>query len=506
VVFTSDTDTEVLAQLVAKMRRDFPDATHVQSVRMALKQVHGTFGCCFVFADAPDLLIGARRSSPLLLGIGDGEYFLASDGSAVLEHTKDVVYLGEGEMVAVSREGYTLTSLDPDTDTSASERAHARSVMRLEMTLDEIEKGGYKHFMIKEIMDQPRSIENAMRGRLNVADGSVRLGGLESHLDAICAARRLILCACGTSLHAGMVGRYMIERLARLPVEVEQASEFRYRDPILVPGEDVVVAISQSGETADTLAAVRLAKERGVLTVGIVNSVGSAVARETDCGAYLHVGPESGVASTKAFTGQVTVLALLALLLGQRKGKLDAATLRRLVGELAAIPDKMRAVLAQAPAVEAVSAAFTASPSFLFLGRGLNFPVALEGALKLKEVSYIHAEGYSAAEMKHGPIALIDRSMPVVLIAPRQDAQYDKIKGNLHEVRARDGRVLLITEDDNHEVDGMAESVLRMPAVEETFAPLLTVVPLQLLSYYIADARGCDVDKPRNLAKAVAVE
>lgn len=359
--------------------------------------------------------------------------------------------------------------------------------------------------MLKEILEQPKVLADAMRGRINEEEGTIRLGGLLPFMDKLVAARRFIICACGTSFHSGLVGEYLIETLARVPVEVEYASEFRYRDPILYP-DDVVIVISQSGETADTLAAVRLAKEKGVTTVGLVNVVGSSIARETDCGAYLHVGPEIGVASTKAFTGQVVVLTCLALHLARERKSLPEETLSQYVHELAAIPEKVRHVLEQKDKVFELSRAFRFASSFLYLGRGFNFPVALEGALKLKEISYIHAEGYAAAEMKHGPIALIDKFMPVVIIAPRKDHSYDKVKSNIQEVLARQGSVIALTDDDNHELDEMCEGVLRIPECPEFLSPLLTVIPLQLLSYYIADLRKCEIDQPRNLAKSVTVE
>ena len=464
-------------------------------------QVEGAFGVCFVFADQPDLLIGARRGSPLLVGVGDGEFFLASDASAILEHTKTVEYLNESEMVVLSRAGYVISSLDVSTPVTREHVLH-----KLEMSLEAIEKGGYKHFMLKEIMEQPAALTNAMRGRVNPETGEVRLGGLLGEpLKRLARARRIIIAACGTSFHSGLVGEYAIESLARVPVEVEYASEFRYRKPILFP-DDVLVVISQSGETADTLAAVREAKAHGVLTLGIVNTVGSSIARETDAGAYLHVGPEIGVASTKAFTGQVLLLTMMALMIGKEKGLISEERMKAYAGAMARLPAQMAGVLKQASTIEELARSYRFATSFLYLGRGYNYPVALEGALKLKEISYIHAEGYAAAEMKHGPIALIDRFMPVVIIAPKSDSTYDKIRSNIEEVSARGGSVIIVTEDGNHELDGKAEAVLFVPQAEEFLSPLLAVVPLQLLSYYVATLRKLDVDQPRNLAKSVTVE
>jgi len=380
------------------------------------------------------------------------------------------------------------------------------ALIKLEMSLEAIEKGGYKHFMLKEIMEQPKALTDAMRGRVNPETGTVRLGGLLGEpMKRLKEARRIIIAACGTSFHSGLVGEYLIESLARIPVEVEYASEFRYRKPILF-SDDVLIVISQSGETADTLAAVREAKAHGVMTIGIVNVVGSSIARETDAGCYLHVGPEIGVASTKAFTGQVLMLTLLALQVGAERGVVTPDAMRSAVAALSAIPAQMRAVLEQAPKVEELARTYRFATSFLYLGRGFNFPVALEGALKLKEISYIHAEGYAAAEMKHGPIALIDRFMPVVVIAPKGDSTYDKIRSNIEEVSARGGSCIVVTEFDNNELDAKAEAVLRVPSSEEWLSPLLTVVPLQLLSYYVATLRKLDVDQPRNLAKSVTVE
>jgi glucosamine--fructose-6-phosphate aminotransferase (isomerizing) len=502
-VFVSETDTEVFAHLVYDVRKKNPNLDLESVVRLALTSVEGAYGVCFIFSDRPDLLIGARHGSPLLLGVGDGEYFLSSDASAVIEHTKTVEYLKEREIVVISSAGYTISSIDATTPGIRSPE-----LVRIELSLDEIEKGGYKHFMLKEIMEQPRALRDAMRGRINAETGDLSLGGIMGEpLQRLCSARRIIIAACGTSFHSGLVGEYAIETLARVPVEVEYASEFRYRRPILFK-DDVLIVISQSGETADTLAAVRQAKSEGVLTLGLVNVVGSTIARETDAGCYLHVGPEIGVASTKAFTGQVALLMMIALVVAKARGELSPEDAAAKAKALWAVPDLIAKVLPSlSSATLDLARSYRYASSFLYLGRGFNFPVALEGALKLKEISYIHAEGYAAAEMKHGPIALIDKFMPVVLIAPKGDAVYDKIKSNLEEILARGGNVIVVTDEGNEDFsDGRTEAVLKIPHTDEWLSPLLTVVPLQLLSYYIADLRKADVDQPRNLAKSVTVE
>ncbi|MGB3542709.1 glutamine--fructose-6-phosphate transaminase (isomerizing) [Rubrivirga sp.] len=494
--FESETDTEVLAHFIEDVQNeadlDFPEA-----VRQALTQVNGAYGIVAVSQDDPDQLVVARNGSPLLLGIGDGEHFVGSDASPFIEFTKDVVYLSDGEMAIVRRDGYEVFEI---TGAPVS-----KEVRQLDWDLEEIEKGGYEHFMLKEIMEQPESIANAMRGRVRPDEGRIKLGGLDDVLPRLVKAKRIVICACGTSWHAGLVGEYLIERLARVNVEVEYASEFRYRDPILDPENDVVVVISQSGETADTLAAVRQAQGAGVLAIGLVNAVGSTIARETDAGVYLHAGPEIGVASTKAFTAQVAVLAQIALLLAHERGVMDDDELRRHTEALAAIPQQVQTVLEGDGQIRKMARDYRYASNFLYLGRGLNFPVALEGALKLKEISYIHAEGYPAAEMKHGPIALIDQFMPVVCIATH-DATYDKVVSNIEEVAARGGTVIAVTDEGNDDLDGLAEYVVEVPATLDVFEPLLTVVPLQLLSYHIAVMRGCHVDQPRNLAKSVTVE
>ena len=492
--FQSDTDTEVLVHLIEEIRRE-TGLELEEAVRQALTQVVGTYGIAVVSNTDDDLLIAARKGSPLILGIGDGEYFIGSDAAPLVEHTRQVVYLSDGEIVTVRRSGYEVKTID---NVPLEKEVH-----ELEWSLSEIEKGGYDHFMLKEIMEQPDALEDAMRGRVLPEDNDVVLGGLHSVWDQLASANRIIIAACGTSWHSALVGEYLIESFARIPVEVEYASEFRYRDPILQEG-DVVLVISQSGETADTLAAVREARSKGVLCLGICNVVGSTIARETDAGVYLHAGPEIGVASTKAFTAQVAVLSQIALKLA--KGRtLSNAEMASNLQALAEVPDKVREVLQMNDEIREMAHVYRYASNFLYLGRGYNFPVALEGALKLKEISYIHAEGYPAAEMKHGPIALIDRFMPVVFIAMK-DSTYDKVVSNIEEVVARDGSVIAITDEGNGELDELCEYVLRIPQTEEFLSPLLTSIPLQLLSYHIAVMRGCHVDQPRNLAKSVTVE
>jgi glucosamine--fructose-6-phosphate aminotransferase (isomerizing) len=494
--FDSQTDTEVLAHFIDDVQTE-TGLPFAEAIRQALTQVEGAYGLVAISRDEPEQLVVARNGSPLLLGLGDGEHFVGSDASPFVEFTKQVVYLADGEMAVVRRDGYDVFKIDG--------APVAPVVHEIEWDLEQIEKGGYEHFMLKEIMEQPDALTNAMRGRVRPDEGRVMLGGLADVLPQLTAARRIVICACGTSWHAGLVGEYLIERFARIPVEVEYASEFRYRDPVLDAEGDVVLVISQSGETADTLAAVREAQAAGVLTIGLVNAVGSTIARATDAGVYLHAGPEIGVASTKAFTAQVIVLAQIALLLGHERGTLSDAQMREHLDALAAIPDQVREVLAGDERIRAIARDYRLAQNFLYLGRGVNFPVALEGALKLKEISYIHAEGYPAAEMKHGPIALIDALMPVVFIATR-DASYEKVVSNIEEVAARGGSILAITDDGNRGLDDLAEYVLEVPKTLDAFEPLLTVIPLQLLSYHVAILRGCDVDMPRNLAKSVTVE
>ncbi len=492
--FTSQTDTEVLVHLIDKMRKD-NGLSLVEAVRQALRVVVGTYGIAVVSSEDQDLLIAARKGSPLILGVGEGEFFLGSDAAPLVEYTRQVVYLNDGEMVVIRRGGFEVRTID---NVPLEKEVH-----ELEWDLEQIEKGGYEHFMLKEIMEQPTSLENCMRGRIRLSENALKLGGLIDVMDQLRGARRIIIAACGTSWHAALVGEYLIEAFARIPVEVEYASEFRYRNPVLGEG-DVVLVISQSGETADTLAAIRAAKRRGIPVYGVCNTVGSTIARDTDAGVYLHAGPEIGVASTKAFTAQVTVLAMIALKLAEGRTISDAE-MAHYLNAMAEIPEKVRQVLEINDQIERIAQVYRYASNFLYLGRGYNFPVALEGALKLKEISYIHAEGYPAAEMKHGPIALIDQFMPVVFIAMK-DSTYDKVITNIEEVAARKGSVIAITDHGNGELDRLCEYVIRIPATEEFLSPLLTVVPLQLLSYHIAVMRGCNVDQPRNLAKSVTVE
>jgi len=494
-VFESQTDTEVLVRLVEDVRKS-TGLSLGKAIRQALSQVHGTYGIAAVSGEDPDMLIAARKGSPLILGIGEGEYFLGSDAAPIVEYTRKVVYLNDGEMVIVRRSGFTVYTVE--------NQMLDKTIHELEWDLEQIEKGGFEHFMLKEIMEQPSSIENAMRGRLLPRSPYVMLGGLLDVMDSLSRSSRIIICACGTSWHAALAGEYIIESLARIPVEVEYASEFRYRDPILNEG-DAVIVISQSGETADTLAAIHEAQRQGIPVYGICNTVGSTIARDTDAGVYLHAGPEIGVASTKAFTAQVTVLSMLAIKLAQTKGTLKGPELAKMVKEIRAIPAKIQRVLNGAEKIEALSSVYRYASNFLYLGRGPNFPVALEGALKLKEISYIHAEGYPAAEMKHGPIALIDRFMPVVFIA-MHDATFEKVVSNIEEVVARDGIVIAVTDAPKGRLDELCDHVIRIPTTHTLLSPLLTVIPLQLLSYYIAVLRGCHVDQPRNLAKSVTVE
>lgn len=492
--FSTQTDTEVLVRLIEDVRNS-TGLSLGKAIRQALSQVQGTYGIAVVSNEDPDMLIAARKGSPLILGIGDGEYFLGSDAAPIIEYTRKVVYLNDGELIIVRRSGFKVYTVD--------NVALDKSIHELEWDLEQIEKGGYDHFMLKEIMEQPASVQNAMRGRLFTKEPYVVLGGLFDVIDKLKDADRIIICACGTSWHAALVGEYMIEALARIPVEVEYASEFRYRNPILRKN-DAVIVISQSGETADTLAAVKEAQSQGIPVYGIC-TVGSTIARETDAGVYLHAGPEIGVASTKAFTAQVTVLAQLALLLSNRRNVLTDSELKNYTKHLLAIPGQIQKVLDSADSILKIAEIYRYANNFLYLGRGPNFPVALEGALKLKEISYVHAEGYPAAEMKHGPIALIDRFMPVVFIA-MNDSSYDKVVSNIEEVVARDGNVIAVTDAPVGHLDALCQHVIRIPTTTELFTPLLSVIPLQLLSYYIAVLRGCHVDQPRNLAKSVTVE
>ena len=492
-VFRSETDTEVLAHLIEEMLAK--GVSLVEAVAGALHQVEGTYGIAVVSTREPDTIVAARLGSPLLVAIGSGENFVASDASAVLAHTRSVVYLDEGEIAVVRPGDYRIVDLD------AVEKEKA--VTQVDWDLATIERGGYAHFMLKEIMEQPESLRNTLRGRLLEEEGTARLGGLNLSDEELLQVNRIVFTACGTSWHSALIGEYMMEELARIPTEVEYASEFRYRNPI-VDEHTLVVGISQSGETADTLAALREAKRRGARTLGLVNVVGSTIAREVDGGIYLHAGPEIGVASTKAFTSQIAALALLTLAMGRLRA-LSILQGREVVRALRRLPDLVARVLAKAPEVERIAERVMRANNVLYLGRGYNFPVALEGALKLKEISYVHAEGYPAAEMKHGPIALIDDLMPVMFVAPK-DAVYQKILSNVEEVRARGGRVIAVVTEGDTGVARLADQKIEVPETLDLLTPVLTVLPLQLLAYYIAVRRGCNVDQPRNLAKSVTVE
>ncbi len=492
-IFNSETDTEVLVHLIEEVYKVTGDLT--KAVRLALKEVDGAYGIAVISSDEPDKIIVARRGSPLVIGVGDGEHFIASDAAALIRHTRKVVYLEDGEVAILNRNGFVTKTID---NVKVEKQIH-----QLTIDIEQIEKAGYPHFMLKEIHEQPSTLTDALRGRILLPEGNVKLGGLADVMDHLRNAKRFIITACGTSWHAGLVGEYMLEQYARIPVEVEYASEFRYRNPI-IHEDDIVWAISQSGETADTLAAVKEAKQRGARVFGIVNVVGSTIARETDSGVYIHAGPEIGVASTKAFTSQLTVLALITVLMARLRGMSSTEGIE-ILDELRSIPRKVDSILAQAETIKEIADRFSKVRNFLYLGRGYNFPVALEGALKLKEISYIHAEGYPAAEMKHGPIALIDDDMPVVVIAPK-DGSYDKVLSNIQEVKARRGRVIAVANDNDVVIDSHADYVLRIPETIDMFAPIVASIPLQLLAYYIAVNRGCNVDQPRNLAKSVTVE
>lgn len=496
-VFNSETDTEVLVHLIEEVQQR-ENLKLEEAVRQALTQVHGAYAIVVMDSQDPDKLVAARKSSPLVIGIGKKEFLVASDATPIVEHTKKVVYLNDEEVATVTRDGQlTIKTLRNETMTP--------TIQEIELEIEQLEKGGYDYFMLKEIFEQPATIAECMRGRMNAEEGWVRLGGMEEYKKRMIHAQRMIILGCGTSWHAGMIAEYLFEDLARLPVEVEYASEFRYRNPVVREG-DIVLAISQSGETADTFAALELAKERGAITYGIVNAVGSSIARLTHSGSYIHVGTEIGVASTKAFTGQVTMLTVMALALGYERGYLAKSQYQKLVQELALIPGKVDALLKNCQEkVKYIAGEFKDASNALYLGRGYNFPVALEGALKLKEISYIHAEGYPAAEMKHGPIALIDENMPVFVIATNLSA-YDKIVSNIQEVKARKGVVVAVVTEGDETITKLADYTIEIPATEEPLTPLLSVVPLQLLAYHIALLRGCNVDQPRNLAKSVTVE
>ena len=490
--FKSETDTEVLAHLIEAAMDGDPLEDGVID---ALNLVQGTYGIAVISSRDPDKIVCARNGSPLLIGLGDNEYYVASDAAAILQHTRQVVYLDDGEMGVLTKNGYEVLDLNA--------RRVSKGVSRIDWSLDEIEKGGFEHFMLKEIFEQPQTIQNTMRGRLVTDEGFTKLGGLNLTKEELQSLDQIVITACGTSWHSGLIGEMYIEELARIPCDVEYASEFRYRNPI-VTDKTLCVVVSQSGETADTLAAMREAKRRGAKTLGLVNVVGSTIAREDDGGIYLHAGPEIGVASTKAFTSQVIALALLTLKLARLR-TMSVVQGREVATAMLALPEQIQSILDRAPEIEELAERFKDATNFLYLGRGYNFPVALEGALKLKEISYIHAEGYPAAEMKHGPIALIDSEMPVVFVAPH-DAVFDKLVSNIQEVKARGGRVICITSQHEPVLDGMIDHEIRVPQTIDMLYPILTVIPLQLLAYYIAVKRGLNVDQPRNLAKSVTVE
>jgi glucosamine--fructose-6-phosphate aminotransferase (isomerizing) len=493
--FNSDTDTEVLVHLIEEIYKN-ENNDLLEAVRLALQEVNGAYAIVVMDKNNPDQLIAARKGSPMVIGVGEGEYFIASDATPIVEYTKNVIYLQDNEIAFLKRDELQIKRLDNVVQTPY--------IHELEMKLEMLEKGGYEHFMLKEIYEQPRSIRDCLRGRIYPNEGRVQLGGLQEYAEKFKNIDRIIIIACGTSWHAGLVGEYLIEEYARIPVEVEYASEFRYRNPIITE-KDIVIAISQSGETADTMAAIEMAKEKGATIFGVCNVVGASIPRITDAGAYTHAGPEIGVASTKAFTAQVTVLTLIAFFMAQQKGTVNNSKMVELLTELDLIPEKVQKALEADVMIQEIAAKFKDSRNCLFLGRGSGFPVALEGALKLKEISYIHAEGYPAAEMKHGPIALIDEEMPVVVIATR-NSSYEKVISNIQEVKARKGIVLAIVTEGDETVKAMADYVIEIPDASEAFLPLLATIPLQLLSYHIAVLRGCNVDQPRNLAKSVTVE
>jgi glucosamine--fructose-6-phosphate aminotransferase (isomerizing) len=495
VKFTSDTDTEVLVNLIEHLYLE-GDLSADLAILMALNKVEGAYGIVVACKAEPTKLFAARKGSPLVIGVGEGEYFLASDATPLIEHTHNVIYMNDEDFAVISKEELLLRNL--------RNVVLKPEIKALDLSIGEIDKEGYAHFMQKEIFEQPRSIQDTFRGRVLPDQSGIQLGGLHSVLPQLFSAKRIIITACGTSWHAGLVGEYFLEDLARIPVEVEYSSEFRYRNPVLNP-DDIVLAISQSGETADTLAAVKLARKSGVTVIGICNVVGSSIARETDAGVYTHAGPEIGVASTKAFTAQVTVLIMMALMIGRNNGRLTQKKYEELVSELVEIPNKIRLTLEKDPEILELAKQYQYANNAIYLGRGVFFPVALEGALKLKEISYIHAEGYPAAEMKHGPIALIDENMPVLVVAARDQTQ-DKVLSNIQEVKARKGKVIAIVSAGDTDISMLADHVIEIPESTPEFSVLLSVIPLQLLAYHIAVLRGCNVDQPRNLAKSVTVE
>lgn len=493
--FKSDTDTEVLLNFIEDIKIN-NNCSLEEALRIALKRVVGAYCILLISKDEPETIIAARKGSPLVIGIGKGEHFLASDASPIIEYTKEVVYVNDYEIAIVKPDELILKNLGNEKQTPF--------ITKLDMELAAIEKGGYDHFMLKEIHEQANSIHDCLRGRLLPQSLQIMMGGIENNMEAFINANRIMIVACGTSWHAGLLAEYLIEEFCRIPVEVEYASEFRYRNPVIHKG-DVIIAISQSGETADTLVALESAKEKGAFIFGVVNAVGSSIARLSHAGAYTHSGPEIGVASTKAFTGQLAVLMMMALKIGYAKGTLNRDRYSSLMHELANIPEKINEILADTKNIERIAEKYKDASDFLFLGRGYNFPIALEGALKLKEISYIHAEGYPAAEMKHGPIALVDEKLPVVFVATK-DSYYEKIVSNVQEIKARKGKVIAVATVGDEVIPGMADDVMFVPDADEAIAPLLSVVPLQLLSYYVGLYKGLDVDKPRNLAKSVTVE
>jgi glutamine---fructose-6-phosphate transaminase (isomerizing) len=493
--FESETDSEVLIHFIEDIQLN-SHCSLEEAVRIALTKVVGAYAIVLMSEEEPNKLIAARKGSPLVIGIGKEEFFLASDATPIVEYTNEVVYLNDYEIAVIDNNELSIKNTQDVEQTPY--------IQTLELELEAIEKGGYEHFMLKEIFEQPKSVADSLRGRLNAKEGSLTLGGIREYFNKLMNADRIIIVACGTSWHAGLVAEYIFEEYCRVPVEVEYASEFRYRNPIIREG-DVVMAISQSGETADTLAAIELAKSKGATIFGVVNAVGSSIARATHEGAYIHAGPEIGVASTKAFTGQLTVLSMIALMVAHKKGTISESTFREMLVELETVPKKIERALKLNDQIEKISALYKDARNFLYLGRGFNFPVALEGALKLKEISYIHAEGYPAAEMKHGPIALIDEEMPVVVIATN-DSSYEKVVSNVQEVKARKGKIIAVVTEGDALMPTMADHIIEVPATHEALMPLVAVIPLQLLSYHIAVMRGCNVDQPRNLAKSVTVE
>jgi glucosamine--fructose-6-phosphate aminotransferase (isomerizing) len=494
--FQSDTDTEVLVNLIEYFYREGEGVTGEIAVRLALSKVVGAFGIAVIEKNEKDQLIVARKGSPLVIGIGTRAFYIASDTTPFISYTNNVIYLKDHDVAVITRDGITLKT--------AQNTPVPFNITRVDMKIGELEKGSFDHFMLKEIFEQPKIIEDTFRGRILPDHSSIQLGGLMDIFPKILKAQRIIIIGCGTSWHAALIGEYLIEEYARIPVEVEYASEFRYRNPVLT-SDDVVIAISQSGETADTLAALRMAKERGATILGICNVVGSSIARETDAGVYTHAGVEIGVASTKAFTAQVTVLTLLALKLAREKGKITTEVYLNLIQELTEVPEKIKLILIKHPKIREIAAKYKDAPNALYLGRGALFPIALEGALKLKEISYIHAEGYAAGEMKHGPIALVDDNLPVIVVAAK-DSYYAKIVSNIHEVKARKGNIIAVVTEGDEDLNGMVSDRFEIPVSHPAVTPLLAIIPLQLFSYYIAVLRGCDVDQPRNLAKSVTVE